>query len=195
MFLIYIMSLYEQIFADFSRGDVTSFYKRMYPEILIFTARLLGDNFAFLAEDCVQNAVFKTYNRYHTFTSSLQWKVFLYTCVRNEAINILRKGQAQRNYLEQQNEENEDLVLEFIEQETLTLLYNAIESLPQKYKDLFEMSFERGLKNREVAELLSVAEVTVKKQKAQLIEMLRLRLKGKIEDPYFSLLILILLGA
>lgn len=151
------MSLYEQIFADFKKGDIVSFYEKMYPELLIFTARLLGDNFAFLAEDCVQNAVFKTYNRYHSFTSSLQWKVFLYTCVRNEAINILRKGQAQRNYLEQQKEDNEDFTIGIIEQETMTLLYSAIESLPQKYKDLFEMSFERGLKNREIAELLSIA--------------------------------------
>ena len=186
------MSLYEQIFTDFKKGDITSFYQKMYPEMLIYTARLLGDDFSFLAEDCVQNAVFKAYSRQDNFATMPQWKVFLYTCVRNEAISILRKGQAQRIYLNRQDELDEDFSLKLIEQETLTLLYNAIDTLPEKYKILFEMSFEQGLKNKEVAELLCVAEITVKKQKAQLIEQLRNRLKGKIDDSSLALLLLLL---
>ena len=96
------MTVYEQIFSDFKKGEIASFYEKMYPDLLIYTSRLLGANFAFLAEDCVQNAVFNAYNRQNSFTSPLQWKVFLYTCVRNEAISISRKGQAQQNYLSQQ---------------------------------------------------------------------------------------------
>ena len=187
------MTIYEQIFSDLKKGEISSFYEKMYPELLIYTSRLLGEDFAFLSEDCVQNAVFKAYNRSESFTSSLQWKVFLYTCVRNEAISILRKGQAQRNYIARNEVENEDLVLQFIEQETLTLLYEAIDKLPEKYRNLFELSFEKGLKNKEVAELFNIAESTVKKQKAKLIELLRVNLKGKIEDGYLGLLLMILM--
>ncbi len=41
------------------------------------------------------------------------------------------------------------------------------------------MSFDEGLRTREIAERLNIAEVTVKKRKARLIEILRARLDGK----------------
>ncbi len=169
----FIMGTYEYIFHEFRGGHIAPFYKTMYPELLVYTSRMLGEDYAFLAEDCVQDAVFKAYQQVHSFTTSLQWKVFLYTCIRNEAISILRKAQSQRNYLGQVKDYEEDFSLQFIEQETLTLLYAAIDALPEKYRALFSMSFEQGMKNSEIAEQLQIAEITVKKQKARIIELLR----------------------
>lgn len=51
------MSVYVEIFADFQKGLLTSFYQKMYAELMVYASRLLGAEFAFLAEDCVQNAV------------------------------------------------------------------------------------------------------------------------------------------
>ena len=68
-----------------------------------------------------------------------------------------------------------------IELETLDALYEAIESLPAEYRTLLRLSFEEGLKNAEIAQRLGVAEITVKKRKARLIEMLRQRLGGNTE--------------
>lgn len=187
-----LMALYEQIYLDFKAGVITSFYEKMYPELLLYTSRLLGEEYAFLAEDCVQDAVFKTYQQYGSFSSPVQWKVFLYTCVRNGAINILRKGKAQKNYQTQIDDYERDISLNFIEQETLTLLYEAINALPEKYKSLFALSFEQGLKNSEVAEHFQIAEITVKKQKARLIELLRKSLKGKIGKEDLLILMLFL---
>ena len=186
------MPLYEQIYSDFKEGVITSFYEKMYPELLAYTTRLLGEEYAFLAEDCVQDAVFKTYQQYRSFPSSMQWRVFLYTCVRNGAINILRKGKAQKNYQAQIDDYEGDISLNFIEQETLTLLYEAINALPEKYKTLFTLSFEQGLKNSEVAEHFHIAEITVKKQKARLIELLRNNLKGKMDKEGIFILLLFL---
>lgn len=192
------MRSYEQIFSDFKEGELTSFYQKLYPGLLTYTARLLGDEYAFLAEDCVQDAVFQAYRQQQSFVSPLQWKVFLYTCLRNAAISILRKGQARQNYLTQQENDQEplstDLSADFIEQETLSLLYEAIDSLPERYRHLFDLSFEQGLKNAEVAARLQVAEVTIKKQKARLIELLRDRLRGKMDEPGLWLLLALLAG-
>lgn len=175
------MALYEQIFSDFKEGTINSFYQKMYPELLAYTIRLLGNEYAFLAEDCVQDAVFQSYQRHQSFASAMQWKVFLYTCTRNGAINILRKGQAQRNYQAQIDDFQDDISLDFIKQETLTLLYEAIEALPEKYKAFFALSFEQGLKNSEIAEYFQIAEITVKKKKARIIKLLHNNLKGKME--------------
>ena len=187
------MPNYEQTFSDFKKGEISSFYEKMYPELLIYTFRLLGEEFSFLSEDCVQDAIFQAYNRHHSFSSTIQWKVFLYSCVRNSAISILRKGQAKNNYLTTQEQSiDEDFTLYLIEQETLTLLYEAIDALPEKYKRIFELSFEKGLKNTEVAKQLCIAESTLKKQKARFIELLRANLKDKIDENNLFLLMLVL---
>ena len=69
-----------------------------------------------------------------------------------------------------------------LEQETLDMLYAAIESLPPKYREVLRMSYRDGLKNAEIAERLGVAEITVKKWKAGILEMLRKQL-GEITPP------------
>ena len=72
-----------------------------------------------------------------------------------------------------------DIHRALIEQEALDQIYAVVNSLPEKYRDIFRMSFDEGLRTREIAERLNIAEVTVKKRKARLIEILRARLDGK----------------
>lgn len=187
------MTRYNYIFSEFQAGNITPFYERMYPELLLYTSRLLGDEYAFLTEDCVQDAIFQAYKRHTEFRSSLQWKVFVYTCIRNGVFSRLRKSRAQRNYLAQMEDRNdEDLSVSIIEQETLSLLYEAVESLPEKYRKIFDLSFEQGLRNAEIARQLEIAEITVKKQKARLIDLLKERLRGKLDDRSLELLLLLL---
>lgn len=186
------MTRYAYIFTEFRSGNITPFYERMYPELLLYTSRLLGDEYAFLTEDCVQDAIFQAYKRRGEFRSPLQWKVFLYTCIRNGVFSRLRKSRAQRNYLAQIDDRDEDLSVSMIEQETLGLLYEAIESLPEKYRKIFDLSFEQGLRNAEIARQLEIAEITVKKRKSRLIDLLRERLKGQLDDRSLELLLLLL---
>lgn len=95
----------------------------------------------------------------------------------HRAISILRKSRAQENYLAEQDDADVDLVNDFIREEVLNQLYNAISELPAEHRRLFELSYERGLKNAEVAAVLHVSESTVTKRKAQTIELLRAALR------------------
>lgn len=188
------MILYEHIFSDFRRGQIASFYERMYPELLAYALRMLGTDFAFLAEDCVQDAVFKAYKQMNKFTHYSAWRAFLYTCVHHEVMNIHRKYRAKKNYEQcdgvADNGVQPDLLLDMIEQETRTLLFEAIDHLPEKYRCIFEMSFMEGLKNTEIADQLQIAVVTVKKRKAKMIALLRKELKGKMDhEMLLSLLV------
>lgn len=66
-----------------------------------------------------------------------------------------------------------DAARALIEHETLDSLYAAIRNLPDDYRQLLRMSFEEGMKNADIAAALGVAEITVKKRKVRLLEMLR----------------------
>ena len=171
----------EHLFSDFVAGHIDTLYQCLYPQLLTYTLRRLGSDFAFLAEDCVQNSIFKAYQQRTQFRSELSLKAFLYTCIHNEVVSILRKQYAQNNYYETlQEEDPTDFENSLIEQETLRLLHEAMDSLPQKYRTLFHLSYEKRMKNAEIAAELGVSESAVKKQKAQFIELMRQQLQGKL---------------
>jgi len=44
-----------------------AFYAETYAGLLLFAARKLGSDYAFLAEDCVQDAIFSTYQKRSDF--------------------------------------------------------------------------------------------------------------------------------
>ncbi len=72
-----MMEMYKQVFAEFKEGTINSFYEKMYPELIIYASRLLGNEFAFLSEDCVQDAVFQAYQQRRSFSSPFQLKAYI----------------------------------------------------------------------------------------------------------------------
>ena len=124
-----------------------------------------------------------------TFRSAAAFKSYLYACVHNQAVSILRRQMAQENYLA--NREDEDFQNSLIEQEVLDLLFDSIRALPEKYRHLFELSFEQGLKNAEIARLLDVSESAVKKQKSTMIKQLRDEMFRRTDKDYMKVLCLL----
>ena len=167
------MHLTPSIIADFQAGRLDTFYAEAYAPLLTYAARLLGEQYALLAEDCVQDAIFASYQRRRDIGDPGQWQTFLFRTVHNQAVSILRRHNAQQNYLREQTAVEEDFTQSLMQQETLDTLFTAIESLPERYRRLFSLSFGEGLRNREVAELLKVSVRAVVKQKARLIQLVR----------------------
>ena len=173
------MQLTQSIIDDFKAGRLESFYREAYPSLLLYATRILTDGYAFLAEDCVQDCIFRCYQERHRITTPSAWKAYLYTAVHNATVSILRHHRVQEAFAQEADEAFDvDTSQHYIEQETLDLLYAAIEGLPAKYRTLFELSFEKGLSNPEVAELLHISVSGVKKQKSRLVELLRSSMPG-----------------
>ena len=172
------MNINEQILQDFKAGQIDSLYTTEFSSLKAFAARYLTDNYAMMAEDCVQDAIVNAYQKRHTFNSPIQMKAFLYTCVRNACISILRKIDSQQNYLSEQETEYEwEISAAIIEQETLDRLHAAISELPEKYRQIFDLDYEQGLKHAEIAHLLGISIDGVTKRKAKMISLLREKFK------------------
>ena len=187
------MELTQNIYAGFLSGQMDNFYAHVYPSLLMFAARNLGDNYAFLAEDCVQDAVYQAYERRGSFRTPNYLKSFLYQCIHNSAVSILRKHGSQQRYSRQQAAPHEpDPTTAIIEQETLDLLFTAIDQLPDDLRQVFELSFEEQLTNQEAGRRMGISESGYKKKKAKLIAMLRQRFS---DDPKVQLIITLLLLA
>lgn len=174
---------YDSLYDSFMDGKMVPFYRVMYPGLLTFASRLLGESLAFMAEDCVQDAVMSTYEHRDDLEDAVHWRWYMMRCVRHKALNLLRhKGVADVYASALAGDDGDEEAVERVErdisyalirQETLDTLFAAIDRLPQQYREIFELNFEQGLKNQEIARLLDVAEITVKKRKARMLELLR----------------------
>lgn len=174
---------YESLYDGFIRGKMVPFYTVMYPGLLTFASRLLGESLAFMAEDCVQDAVMSTYEHSEEFEDAVHWRWYMMRSIRHKALNMLRhKGVVDvyaSTFGDDAGGNDEDAKVErdisyaLIRQEVLDTLFAAINRLPPQYREIFELNFEQGLKNQEIARMLDVAEITVKKRKARMLELLR----------------------
>lgn len=173
------MQISEQIYEDFKRGHIDSLYREGYASMKAFAARYLTDNYAMMAEDCVQDAIEQAFLTRTSFISPSQIKAFLYTCIRNNCVSLLRKTTSRANYISQQEiSEEEHLSAAIIEQETLDLLYQAVNALPDKYRQVFELGYEQGLSYKEAAQQLGITIDGYNKRKSKMISLLRERFKG-----------------
>ena len=75
----------------------------------------------------------------------------------------------------------EELSAAIIEQETLDRLHAAIRELPEKYRQLFDLSYEQGLRHAEVARLLGITIDGVQKRRAKMVSLLREKFKNDME--------------
>lgn len=169
---------FKQIFDDFQRGEIGGLYSLSYPSLITYAARVLTDECAFMAEDCVQDAIVECFARRESFESHFQFKAYLFACIHNRAVSMLRKSRSRKAYLQERQADSQAIEASMIEQDVLDLLFEAIEELPEKYREVFDLSFGQGLANAEVARLLSLSVDGVKKRKAKMIALLRERLGG-----------------
>lgn len=185
------MTSADDIFRMFVAGKMTPFYERYYPGLLMYGRRLLGPELEWMAEDCVQDAVIDAFQKRHTFDSAARWRAHILACIHNRSVSALRRLSAKRNYEEASDSDmlEADHTRALIEHETLDALYAAIESLSVEDRALLRMSFEEGLKNAEIAARLGVAEITVKKRKARILELLRASLGGKIDTTAIAIVL------
>lgn len=113
-------------------------------------------------------------------------KSYLYSSVRNTALNYLRHQKVQHEYyrIHPLNEIDDPRILDaMIYAETIHNLYKAIESLPKSCQEVCKLTWLEGKSNSEAAELCGVSINTIKTQKKRSVELLRHRLA-----PVFSAL-------
>lgn len=189
---------YDNIYRSFIAGNIEPLYRKLYPALIMYASRQLGDELSYLAEDCVQDAVMASYTERHNLKTSMAWYAYILKCIFHSSIRLVRKNRSFSNYLDDKGNDSltPELDIAMLEQELFDMLYAAIESLPLRYREVLRMSYFEGLKNAEIARRMSVAEITVKKWKAVILTTLRKQLddnNGKLPSDFINTYLTILL--
>lgn len=105
-------------------------------------------------------------------------KVFLYRTVKNKCLNYLKHLEVKNKVLKPNINADENLFEEnYIREETIRLIHQAIQTLPGKCKSVIKLAI-KGMKNAEIAEELNVSVNTVKTHKKEAYNRLRIKLKN-----------------
>ena len=168
----------KQLITDLNNGSIVAFrfvFDEFYKSLLLFTQHLLTDNNQ--AEDLVQDAFIKLWERNENFTSLSSIKVFLYLTVKNSCIDHQRHIQIVEQHIQkhiniQNIEEDDNLEQKIIEAETVRLIDKAIKELAPQSRAVFLLGL-KGKKNQEIADELLISINTVKTHKQRALTALR----------------------
>lgn len=141
------------------------------------------------AENIVQDIFFELWEKQLEFTSFVNLNGFLFMMLKNRCIDFLRRKTLEQQAAEEiQSEYIRTLRLKLESLETLdnkflndndidTVIQNAIESLPEKCREIFVMNKIEGKKQKVIAQELSISINTVESQMAIAYKKLKEALK------------------
>jgi RNA polymerase sigma-70 factor (ECF subfamily) len=181
--------------APRSRGGTEALERALaeyWRPLVAYARRLLGD--ASAAEDVVQRAFVRLWERDHALPEGEALRPFLYRVVRNLVLNEWRRDGIRERWLAESSTEAEEVVLgpdrhlELLElQEAIDA---AVESLPARRREIFVLSRFHGLTNAQIAEVLELSSQTIANQLVSALRTLRVLLRphlGAADAPMLQI--------
>jgi RNA polymerase sigma-70 factor (ECF subfamily) len=157
-------------------GDIAAFsslFKRYYVRLYHFAGRFLKDIQA--AENIVQDLFVVLWTERENLQIKSTVKSYLYTSVKNRSFNYLKRQQrlisdeeepVQMKSLIPNPEEN------YLQKEWQTAVYQAIDHLPDRCREIYLMKRYDNLKYHEIADILNISVNTVKTQMKRALQSL-----------------------
>lgn len=150
-------------------------FETFYTELHIFARRLIGDEHE--SKDIVSTSFEKLYKLRENFETLLNIRAFLYITTRNKCLDFLRAVERakdfQKDYIKKLSASDEDIERMQIEADVLREINKAIQNLPSKCREIFELTYLKGMKANEIAEQLGITVSTVTTQRSRAIQYLR----------------------
>ena len=152
-------------------------FNEYYPRLQYFAERLKVSHED--AEDIVANAFTKFWMSRLNFDNLNKIKSFLYTNTRKAALNVLRqqKLHSTKELTDFDDAPSENTMeLEAIRAEMLGILFEQIERLPDKGRQVILLTYREGLNTHQVAEKLGISVSNVTSQRSRAIFLLKIAL-------------------
>lgn len=172
----------EILIAAIGKDDYTSYNKlfvRYYSRLCYYVYRILMDKED--AEDVVQELFFTLWNNRKKIEIGENVSSYLYRMAKNLALNHIRTETNYRTALENREESPSYYEESPLESEEFRIaLNNCINRLPDRCKEVLLLHRVKGLKQKEIADQLSISVKTIKNQIWSSLQRLKkcLELKG-----------------
>ncbi|MDA3952685.1 MAG: RNA polymerase sigma-70 factor [Bacteroidales bacterium] len=169
-----------------SEGDIKQFelvFKEYYERLCHFAITYVKN--AEQSEGVVQDTFYNIWKNHKTLNITTSLKSYLYAAVRNNCLQELRTRSLDIKY---ENYYKSHFVNESISpadelnaKELSNVINKALNSLPERCREIFKMSRYEGLKYHEIADKLSISIKTVEANMGKALKQFRIYLKDYAE--------------
>lgn len=132
------------------------------------------------AQDVVQELFISLWGKSSDLPLTNNLQGYLYVTARHKVLNTIRKRKTRDQFIDGMAEyastHNDSIIDQINEKELAAAIEIEIQNLPQKMRAVFEYSRKEYLSHREIGEQLGISDKTVKKQVANAIRIIRLKL-------------------
>jgi len=165
-------------------------FRSFFPSLVLFAQKYVPDQDT--AKEIVHNVFINLWEKRQQVDTGSPLKSYLFTSVHNRCLNYIRdqKKFDKDDTIFQRLDSTDfsDGVYRLEEQELEQRIYDALQSLPEKCREIFMMNRFDGLKYAEIAEKLGISVKTVETQMSKALKILR----EKLID-YLGMIILFIL--
>ena len=185
------MAKERNIDSSLDKPAFEELFMSFFPGLVLFARKYVPDQDT--AKEIVHNVFLNLWEKREKVDTSSSLKSYLFTSVYNRCLNFIRdQKKFDRNESHFERLESTDFAdgtdhLE--EQELEQRIYDALQSLPEKCREVFVLNRFEGLKYAEIAEKLGISVKTVEAQMSKALKILR----EKLID-YLTILILFILN-
>lgn len=167
----------------------TEIYNRYWEKMASYAVRLTKSEEE--AADIVQEIFVSIWNRRTTLTIKSTLGAYLIRSTRNLCLRYIERNIHTDNFLDKITEQAVDNSLNIEESISLKELQENIDlgiaKLPKKMREVYLLSRDEQLSYREIAEKLSIAEGTVKKQVSNALKIIADSLNGKLSATMMAI--------
>jgi RNA polymerase sigma-70 factor, ECF subfamily len=132
------------------------------------------------SEEIVQDVFVKVWQNFEQIENISNFNAYLYKAVRNSSLNFIRHIKIRQKYVEDFSNthiENEKAAEELIiDSEKENQIHNAINKLPENWREAIILSKYDKLKYLEIAQKMNISEKTVEKYISKALQFLRVEL-------------------
>jgi len=165
-----------QQFRAGSEEAFTTVYRHLYQRVFWFARKFVEETED--ARDLTAETFVQLWQQNDTFPTLDAVAAFLYVTVRNKCYNLLKHRQMKAgrrdDLLRQLNERGDnDFFEEQVQLQLVSRIYEAVNKLPPRMKDIFLLSYRDGLKPAEIADLLQIKPQTVINQRVTAVRLLQ----------------------
>jgi RNA polymerase sigma-70 factor (ECF subfamily) len=133
------------------------------------------------AEDIVHDIFLKVWQKNLFLLSGNGLKTYLFNAIRNACLDYLKHQSVEQNYISMIVHQLKTEELEYCDQpfflfqedERIALIFNEIEKLPEKCREIFTLSYLHEKKSSEIANMLNLSRRTVEAQLYKALKLIR----------------------
>ena len=168
------------------RGGFESLFREYFDSLMHFAMKILGDEDD--AREVVQQVFINLWDKRQEVDLSTTLRSYLFTSVHNRSLNVIRDRKKFSGAEIPEVAGQWDVGAQIESMELEERVKAALDSLPEKCREVFELNRFEGLKYSEIAERLEISVKTVENQMSKALKILREKLM-----KYLTLLLWLIL--